>query len=119
VDLEFRPTNVPEHVMRTFRAATGQDWVFANDMLGGRVKFGECVHDGGLVGHCVGNSATGEVLSLLVNESCRRRGIARKLLSLVVDLMRTDGAQRIWVPAPADRLCPRTVSIEPWGGADR
>jgi ribosomal protein S18 acetylase RimI-like enzyme len=102
VDLECGPMIVPEHVMRGLRAATGRDRAFADDMLSGRVKCRECVHDGRVVGHCVGNSATGEILSLSVNDSYRRRGIARTLLSLVVNLMRGEGAQRIWVAAPAD-----------------
>jgi ATP-dependent Clp protease adapter protein ClpS/GNAT superfamily N-acetyltransferase len=120
MDLEFRPMNVPETVIRTFRAATGKDLPFATEVLSGRVKFRECVHDGQLAGHCVGNSATGEILSLSVAHSYRRQGIARKLLSLVVDLMRADGAQRIWLAAPRDSTLPayrfyRALGWQPTG----
>jgi GNAT superfamily N-acetyltransferase len=104
MDLEFRPMEVPESVIRTLRA--GKDLPFATDVLSGRVKFRECVNDGRLVGHCVGNSATGEILSLSVDQSYRRRGIARKLLSLVVDLLRADGPRRIWLAAPCDSTLP-------------
>jgi ribosomal protein S18 acetylase RimI-like enzyme len=66
-------------------------------VLSGRLKFRECVHDGRLVGHCIGNSATGEILGLAVDHRYRRQGIARTLLSQVVDLLHADGVGRIWL----------------------
>jgi ribosomal protein S18 acetylase RimI-like enzyme len=120
MDLEYRPTKLPEHVIRSLRAATGKDLPFADDVLSGRVKFSECVHDGRLVGHCAGNSATGEILSLSVAHGYRRQGIARKLLSLVVDLLRAEGARRIWLAAPRDPTLPayrfhRALGWQPTG----
>jgi ribosomal protein S18 acetylase RimI-like enzyme len=120
MDLQFRATQLTEARIQQLRAATGKDQPFAADVLSGRVKFRECVHDGRVVGHCIGNSATGEILGLSVDHSYRRQGIARKLLSLVVDLLRADGAQRIWLAAPSDPTLPayrfyRAVGWHPTG----
>jgi ribosomal protein S18 acetylase RimI-like enzyme len=101
MDLEFRPTELTEAQIEKLRSATGKDLPFAADVLSGRVKFRECIHDGRVVGHCIGNSATGEILGLSVDHSYRRQGIARKLLSLVIDLLRADGVRRIWLTVPA------------------
>jgi len=97
MDLEFRLTELTESQIGKLRSATGKELPFAADVLSGRVKFWECVHDGRVVGHCIGNSSTGEILGLSVDHSYRRRGIGRKLLSLVVDLLHADGVQRIWL----------------------
>lgn len=106
MDLQFRPTQLTEARIQSLRAVTGSDQPFAADVLSGRVKFRECVHDGQVVGHCIGNSASGEILGLSVDLSYRRHGIARKLLSQVVDLLRADGAKRIWLAAPSDPSLP-------------
>jgi ribosomal protein S18 acetylase RimI-like enzyme len=102
VNLEFRQADVPESVTTTLRAATGKDLAFATDVMSGRVKIQESVHEGRVVGDCVGNSATGEILDLSVDHAYRCQGTARKLLSLVVDLMRADGVQTIWLAALTD-----------------
>jgi ribosomal protein S18 acetylase RimI-like enzyme len=106
MDLVFRPIQLTEDRIKKLRAARGKDSAFAADVLSGRVKFRECVHDSRVVGHCIGNSATGEIIGLSVEQSYRRQGIARKLLALIVDLLRTDGAQRIWLVAPSDPSMP-------------
>jgi len=106
MDLEFRPTALSEADIQRLRAATGKDQPFAADVLSGRVIFREGIHDGKVVGHCIGNSRTGEIIGLSVDHRHRRQGIARKLLSLVVDLMGADGAQRIWLAAPRDTTLP-------------
>ena len=106
MDLEFRHTLLTDADIRRLRAASGEDLPFAADVLAGRVKFRECVHDGRVVGHCIGNSATGEILGLSVDHGYRRQGIARQLLSQVVDLLLADGAQRIWLAAPGDSALP-------------
>jgi ribosomal protein S18 acetylase RimI-like enzyme len=106
MDLEFRPTKLTEADIQQLRAATGKDQPFAADVLSGRIKFRECVREGRVVGHCIGSSVTGEILQLSVDLSYRRLGIARKLLSLVVDLLRADGARRIWLAAPCDPTLP-------------
>jgi GNAT superfamily N-acetyltransferase len=62
----------------------------------------ECVGDSRVVGHCAGNAATGEVVSLSVLPNYEGLGIGRRLLSLVVDWLRAEGAGRIWLDAPTD-----------------
>jgi ribosomal protein S18 acetylase RimI-like enzyme len=106
MDLEFRPYQLTDPDIRHLRAVTGKALPFAADVLSGRVKFRECVHDGRVIGHCIGNAATGEILGLSVDHAYRRQGIARKLLSQVVDLLRADGAGRIWLAAPSDSTLP-------------
>jgi ribosomal protein S18 acetylase RimI-like enzyme len=66
-----------------------------------RIKIWECAVEASVVGHCSGDLATGEVLSLSVVKDYEGRGIGRKLLSLVVGRLRADGVQRIWLVAPA------------------
>jgi ribosomal protein S18 acetylase RimI-like enzyme len=105
MDLEFRATKLPDADIRKLQAATAKE-PFAADVLSGRVKFRECVRDGRVVGHCIGNSRTGEILGLSVDPDHRRQGIARTLLSLVVDALRADGARRIWLAAPGDSAVP-------------
>jgi GNAT superfamily N-acetyltransferase len=68
----------------------------------GQVRVWECAHNSQVVGHCVGNLATGEIVGLSVLPSYRGQGIGRKLLSLAVDCLRATGAKRIWLAAPAD-----------------
>ena len=60
------------------------------------------MHDSLVVGHCVGDAASGEVLGLSVLPDYQGQGIGRRLLSLVVEWLRTTGARRIWLAAPAD-----------------
>jgi len=105
MDLEFRATKLPDADVRKLQAAAASE-PFAADVLSGRVKFRECVHDGRVVGHCIGNSRTGEILGLSVDSDHRRQGIARTLLSLVVDALRADGVSRIWLAAPRDSTQP-------------
>jgi GNAT superfamily N-acetyltransferase len=62
----------------------------------------ECALDCDVVGHCIGDSATGEIVGLQVLPAYQGQGIGRKLLSLVVDALRTAGARRIWLMAPSD-----------------
>ena len=73
------------------------------DFLNGRMKIWECTVDSLAVGHCAGDSATGEVISIGVIPGYQGQGIGRRLLSLVVDWLRAQGADRIWLAAPADR----------------
>jgi ribosomal protein S18 acetylase RimI-like enzyme len=103
--LESRQTTLIDADIRKLQAATSED-SFAADVLSGRVKFRECVDDGRVAGHCIGNSRTGEIIGLSVDHDHRRQGIARKLLSLVVELLRADGARRIWLAAPSDSALP-------------
>jgi ribosomal protein S18 acetylase RimI-like enzyme len=105
MDLEFRQTTLTDADIRKLQAAAAKE-PFAADVLSGRVQFRECVHDGRVVGHCIGNSRTGEILGLSVDHDHRRQGIATKLLSLVVDALRADRVIRIWLAAPRDSTLP-------------
>lgn len=49
-----------------------------------------------------GNAATGEVLTLSVLPTYEGLGIRRRLLSLVVDWLRAEGAKRIWLHRTSD-----------------
>jgi ribosomal protein S18 acetylase RimI-like enzyme len=69
--------------------------------LSRRINFWECADESLVVGHCSGDLATGEVLSLSVRKDYEGRGIGRRLLSLVVGRLRAAGIQRIWLVAPA------------------
>jgi GNAT superfamily N-acetyltransferase len=65
-----------------------------------------CVHDSLAVGHCAGEltATTAEIRFLKVIPGYEGLGIARRLLSLVADWLRTAGATRIWLAAPSDPL---------------
>jgi len=71
-----------------------------------RLKSWEGVVGAHSVGHCTGDSVTGEIVSLSVAAAYRRGGIGRQLLSLVVNELRVAGANRIWVEAPSDPMVP-------------
>jgi ribosomal protein S18 acetylase RimI-like enzyme len=62
----------------------------------------ECLLDTRAVGHCTGDSASGEIVGLSVLPAYEGQGIGRKLLSLVVDALQASGANRIWLAAPSD-----------------
>jgi ribosomal protein S18 acetylase RimI-like enzyme len=77
------------------------------DLLDGKLKAWECINgtrgDGSqLVGHCTGDSTTGEILHLQVGAGYQGRGIGKKLLALTVASLRTAGAKRIWLAATSD-----------------
>jgi ribosomal protein S18 acetylase RimI-like enzyme len=99
MDLEIREIKMQE----AWRHVHG-DKPMPTDLLSMRTW--ECVHLSGVVGHCIANTATGEILGLSVDPGFRRQGIARKLLAHIVDLLRSEGAQRIWLAAPCDSTLP-------------
>jgi ribosomal protein S18 acetylase RimI-like enzyme len=70
--------------------------------LSRRLIFWECVDESLIVGHCSGDTATGEILSLSVLKAYEGRGIGRKVLLLVVTRLRAEGARRIWLVAPSN-----------------
>lgn len=74
----------------------------AADMASGRVKGWGCFHNSSLVGFCNGNSATGEVLVLAVLAKYEGNGIGTRLLSHVVEWLRSTGLQRPWLAASPD-----------------
>jgi ribosomal protein S18 acetylase RimI-like enzyme len=68
----------------------------------GRLRSWECVLDSRTVGHCTGDSTTGEIVGLAVAPAHQGLGIGRKLLSLVVDALRAANVSRIWLAVPSD-----------------
>jgi ribosomal protein S18 acetylase RimI-like enzyme len=68
----------------------------------GRLRGWECVLESMKVGHCIGDSMTGEIVGLAVAPAHQGLGIGRKLLSMVVDDLRASGVERIWAEAPSD-----------------
>jgi hypothetical protein len=54
-----------------------EDASFAADALSGRIKFMECVDDALAVGHCIGNSATGEIMEAQQPTEQGNSGITR------------------------------------------
>ena len=68
----------------------------------GRLRSWECVLDSRTVGHCTGDSTTGEIVGLAVDSAYHGQGIGRKLLSLMVDVLRAADVSRIWLAVPSD-----------------
>jgi ribosomal protein S18 acetylase RimI-like enzyme len=71
-----------------------------------RLKGWQCVIDSRMVGHCIGDSISGEIISLSVESAYRRQRIGGELLSLVVDALRAAGVTRVWLACPPDRALP-------------
>jgi ribosomal protein S18 acetylase RimI-like enzyme len=99
VELEFRETNMQQAWRSTHDDSPMPPEVHS---MGGW----ECIDASRKVGHCLGNSATGEIVLLSVDHAYRRQGIGRKLLSLVVGKLTNDGAQRIWLAGPRESSSP-------------
>jgi GNAT superfamily N-acetyltransferase len=70
--------------------------------MSGQLKSWECVLDDQKVGHCSGNSRTGQILGLMVLPAYEGNGIGSKLLSTVVEWLSAEGTNRIWLEGPAD-----------------
>jgi GNAT superfamily N-acetyltransferase len=74
----------------------------AADMANGRVKGWACFHHSVLVAFCNGDSTTGEVLVLAVLPEYEGMGIGKRLLSHVVEWLRSAGFERPWLAASPD-----------------
>jgi len=113
MELEFRearPTDYGAIVNERAAAALSGAWL----------RIAVCIHDSCIVGHCVGDSKTGEIVGLSVQPAYRRQGIGKRLLSLVVGWQRAAGAKRLWLDAPADPALPahgfyRALGWQPTG----
>ena len=99
MQLEFREIRLPEVWRRTHG-----DTPVPSEVL--RMTGWECLDDSRVVGHCIADMATGEILGLSVNHSHRRQGIARKLLALLVERLHAAGAHRVWLAASRDVTLP-------------
>src|ERR1700733_1771087 len=94
MDLEFREVRSTD-----FKSLSGEA---AALLSSGRIRIWISVHESREVGHCEGDSTTGEIVGLAILPSYQRRGIGTRLLQLVVDSLRAAGAKRIWLDAPRD-----------------
>jgi ribosomal protein S18 acetylase RimI-like enzyme len=86
----------------------------------GRIKIWTCFYETLQVGHCEGDTVTGEIIGMSVLSAHRRCGVGTKLLTLVVDSLRAAGCSRIWLDAPSDPTLPaygfyRALGWEPTG----
>lgn len=61
-----------------------------------------CEHESGVVAFCNGAAATGEVLVLAVLPEYERKGIGKRLLSEVVQWLRSIGSKTVWLAASPD-----------------
>ena len=113
MELEFRETRLPELWRRTHA-----DTPLPSEVL--RMRGWECLHDARVVGHCLADVGTGEILGLSVDHSHRRQGIARRLLALLIARLQAEGVRRIWLAASRDASLPayqfyRTLGWRPTG----
>lgn len=74
----------------------------ADNLAAGRTRGWVCSCESRIVGFCIGESASGEVLVLAVLPEFEGRGIGKTLLSLAVDWLRSFRPGRIWLGASAD-----------------
>ena len=117
MDLVFRETQVGDiEAMFRVRARTRQNPASkellatlgitpassASDLESGKMKGWGCFHDDALVGFCNGDSTTGEVLVLAVLPEYEGHGIGTRLLSQVVEWLRSMGFQQPWLAASPD-----------------
>jgi GNAT superfamily N-acetyltransferase len=71
-------------------------------MASGKVKGWVCFHESVLVGFCIGDGTSGEVLVLAVLSGYEGNGIGKRLLSCVVDWLRSAGFEQPWLAASPD-----------------
>jgi GNAT superfamily N-acetyltransferase len=117
MDPHYRQTQIADiEAMFSVRARTRQNPVSqarlatwgitsassAADMASGKMRGWGCFQDTDLVGFCNGDGTTGEVLVLAVLPEYEGRGIGSRLLSHVVDWLRSSGHARPWLAASPD-----------------
>jgi GNAT superfamily N-acetyltransferase len=74
----------------------------AEHLAAGATRGWVCVSESRIVGFCMGEAATGEVLVLAVLLAFEGRGIGKTLLSLAVDWLRSFKPTRIWLGTSSD-----------------
>lgn len=74
----------------------------AAGLADGRITGWVCLHESTVVGFCSGDTATGEVLVLAVLPKYERKGIGCKLLSHVVESLRSAGLNNLWLAASSE-----------------
>lgn len=94
---------ITEDALRSL-GITAQSW--AQDIRSEQTQGFIALSSGQMVGYCFGDFRTGEVLVLAVRPACEGRGIGRRLLALVVELLKRHGYTRLFLgcsPDPAVR----------------
>lgn len=79
---------------------TAQSW--ASDIRSGELTGFVALSDQELVGYCFGHNASGEVVVLALLPAFESQGIGRRLLTLVVDLLRGQGHERLFLACAPD-----------------
>jgi GNAT superfamily N-acetyltransferase len=74
----------------------------AATIASGRMRGWVCLDGANPVGFCNGDSETGEVLVLAVLPEYEGRGIGKRLLSYVIEWLRSVGFSKIWLAATPD-----------------
>ena len=75
----------------------------AHSISSGRVRGCVCLDGSNLVAFCHGDLESGEVLVLAVLQAYEGRGIGKRVLARVVDMLRSTGHSTIWLAAsPSD-----------------
>jgi ribosomal protein S18 acetylase RimI-like enzyme len=74
----------------------------AESLAGGTTRGWLCSWESRIVGFCMGDSHSGEVLVLAVLPEAEGRGIGKTLLSLVVEWSCSVNPARVWLGAPRD-----------------
>ena len=74
----------------------------AENLAAGATRGWVCSSESRIVGFCIGESGTGEVLVLAVLPQFEGRGIGKTLLSLAVNWLRSFEPTRIWLGASSD-----------------
>jgi GNAT superfamily N-acetyltransferase len=64
-----------------------------------------CLDKSSVVGFCIANAKSGEVLVLAILPEYEGRGIGRGLLNRAVAWLRSQGARRLWLAASPDPTC--------------
>ena len=74
----------------------------AENLAAGKTRGWVCLCESRVVGFCIGESATGEVLVRPVLPEFEGRGIGKTLLSRAVDWLRSFRPARVWLGASSD-----------------
>jgi ribosomal protein S18 acetylase RimI-like enzyme len=117
MELEFRETRITDvDALFDLRARTRENPFSRDDLatmgitpesishalLTGRTKGWVCTHGPGIVGFCMGEAQTGEILVVAILPQYESLGIGKRLLSLAVSWLRATGAKRIWLVASSN-----------------
>lgn len=96
---QTRENAVPAERLAT-AGITVESW--AGDVKSGRLPGFVCTDDERIVGYCFGDKASGEVVVLALLPAYEFRGIGRRLLDRVVELLLDTGHRRLFLGCSPD-----------------